>query len=53
MKDKLTELKNKRAIKLKEYNGTSYESWRKKLYRLQLQAINTNIQIEQLKRKFQ
>ena len=36
-------------IKLKEYNLASSESWKKKLYRLQLQAIDTNIKIEQLK----
>ncbi len=52
MKDRLTELKNKRTIKQKEYNLTSGESWKKKLTRLQLQSIDINIKIEQLKRKY-
>jgi len=52
MKDRITELQKRKRDKLKAYNGISANSWKKKLYRLQLDIIEKQIQIERLRRQF-
>ena len=48
MNKKLIELQNKRAIKLKEYNDTLTSSWKKRLRRIELQIIESQINRERL-----
>lgn len=52
MKDKLTELRERRTKKLKAYNGTPSYSWKKKLYKIELEIIENKIKIEILKRQY-
>jgi len=53
MISKLLTLQNKRIIKLKEYNATSTNSWKKRLRRLELQILDSQINREKLIRQFQ
>jgi hypothetical protein len=53
MKDKLIELQGKRRDKFKIYNDTQSSSWKKNLYRYQLDVIDSRIKIERLKRQNQ
>jgi len=52
MNKKLNDLLNKRRVKLKEYNGTSSNSWKKKLKRIELQIIDSQINRERLIQQF-
>ena len=51
--DKLTELQKKKRIKEKLYNDTPANSWRKRKYRLELDIINSRIQLETLNQHYQ
>lgn len=50
--DKLTELQKKKRIKEKLYNDTAVNSWRKRKYRLELDIINSRIQLLHLQQQF-
>lgn len=52
MNKKLIDLLNKRRIKLKEYNNTGSNSWKKKLKRIELQIIDSQINRERLIQQF-
>jgi hypothetical protein len=52
MKDKLLELQARRRNKMKIYNDTASNSWKKQLYRLELALIDNKIKLEQLKRQY-
>ena len=52
MSNKLIDLQNKRRIKLKEYNGTNSNSWKKRLKRIELQIIDGQINRERLKEQY-
>lgn len=52
MRSKLIVLINKRRAKLKEYNNTSTNSWKKRLKRIELQIIDGQINIERLKQQY-
>lgn len=53
MNKKLIELQKKRRIKLKEYNDTLSNSWKKRLKRIELQIIDSQINRERLKHLYQ
>ena len=53
MKNILNDLINKRRDKMKEYNDTPSYSWKKKLYRIELQLLDGRIKRERLKRQYQ
>jgi isocitrate lyase len=52
MKDKLTELREKKIKKLRDYNNTPSYSWKKKLYKIELEIIDNRIKIEILKKQY-
>jgi hypothetical protein len=53
MRNKLIELQKKRRIKLKEYNSTLTNSWKKRLKRIELQIIDGQINRERLIQQYQ
>jgi len=52
MKDRLTELEEIKRQKRKVYTNTPFDSWKKKLYRYELELIDGRIKIERLKRQY-
>ena len=52
MKDKLMDLQNNYRKKMKIYNDTASNSWKKQLHRYELELINGRIKIERLKRQY-
>ena len=52
MKDTLTELQNRKRNKLKVYNSTPSYSWKKKLYKIEIEILDNKIKLEQLKKQY-
>lgn len=52
MKDKLMELRERKTKKLRDYNHTPSYSWKKKLYKIELEIIDNKIKIEILKKQY-
>jgi len=52
MKDPLIELQERRRIKQRNYNSTPSYSWKKKLYKIELDIIDNKIKLEQLKKQY-
>jgi hypothetical protein len=52
MSNRIIQLQNKRRIKVKEYNDTLTSSWKKKLKRIELQIIDSQISRERLKHQY-
>lgn len=52
MKNRLTELEEIKRQKRKVYAKCPFGSWKKKLYRFELELIEMKIKIERLKRQY-
>ena len=52
MKDKIFLLQDKRRKKMKVYNDTPGDSWKKQLHRIEIQIMDSRIKLEQLKRQY-
>ena len=53
MNNNLNQLIAKRNLKAKEYNDTPSYSWKKKLYKLELDILNGKIKILRLRKQYQ
>lgn len=52
MKDKISELQAIRKIKYKSYTDTPAYSWKKKLYKIEIEIIDGKLKRERLRRQF-
>lgn len=52
MKDAISELINRKRKKMMVYNKTPSNSWKKQLYRIELQILDNRIRLEQLKKQY-
>jgi len=52
MNERLKELESKRQKKIKVYNATPSNSWKRKLIKMEIEIIEGRIKIEKLKQQF-
>ncbi len=52
MKDAISELINRKKKKMITYNKNPCNSWKKQLYRIELQILDNRIRFEQLKKQY-